>query len=80
MGFLVRKTQMLSYLLSSQPAVFARVYLPVRRTDCEAPSQCGNHGKSVGVQLNLLPYAELFRLRRTTLRAAATLYNPHSRN
>jgi hypothetical protein len=73
MGFLVRKTQMLSYLLSSQPAVFARVYLPVRRTDCEAPSQCGNHGKSVGVQLNLLPYAELSLTKRHTPRRCNTL-------
>jgi hypothetical protein len=36
--------------------------------------------KITGVDLNRLPHAELFRLRRTTPRAAAPLSNPHSRN
>ena len=39
-----------------------------------------HHRKTTRVDLNLLPYAELFRLRRTTLRAAPPLYNLHSRN
>ena len=39
-----------------------------------------HHKKSTSVDLNLLPYAELFRLRRTTLRAQPPLYNPHSHN
>jgi len=80
MGFLMTKTYSLLSPFHSHPAVFARVRLPWRRTGSEATLRRRHHRKSVGVYLNLLPLFDLFRLRRTTLRAAAPLYNPHSRN
>ena len=80
MGFLVRKTQPFLILCKSQRALCARVCLLEPRDGCKSTSRRCHHTKSIGFDLNLLPYAELFRLRRTTLRAAVPLYNLHSRN
>jgi len=38
----------------------------------------GNHGKSIGVELNLHPLVD--RYQNATLSAAPPLYNPYSRN
>jgi hypothetical protein len=63
---------------NSLPVLFAQVCLTTPRSCCEAPLNRRYHGKSTRVDLNLLSYAELFRLRRTTLRVRPPLYNPHS--
>jgi len=80
MGFLMRNTPMLLNPFKSLRPLFAQVCLPTPRSGCEAPLNRRRHRKSTNLDPNLLPYAELFRLRRTTLRAAPPLYNLHSRN
>jgi hypothetical protein len=80
MGFLVRKTPMLLCPCNSQADVLARVCLAAKRSCSKTPWHRRHHRKSTSVDLKFLPHAELFRLRRTTLRARPPLYNPHSRN
>ena len=83
MGFLMSKIHSLVNPFHSQPALFARVCLPApwqaglpwRRTSSEATLHLGNNGKSIGVELNLHPYADLSLTRRHTLRCSATLQN-----
>jgi hypothetical protein len=50
----MRKTQMLLRPFNSQPAVFARVYLPVPKTGSKAALHRRHHGKSISVELDFI--------------------------
>ena len=72
----MRKTQMLlNPFISLQADVFAGVYLPARRSGCEARSHRGNHAKPTSVELNLHPLTDL-SLTSTTLGTAAPFTIP----
>jgi len=81
MGFLMTKTFFPLPSLHSHPAVFARVCLPApwqaglpgQNTGSQATLPRGNHGKSVGVYLNLHPLVDLSLTKRHTARRGTTL-------
>ena len=77
MGFFMTKTQPFLSPFNSQSVLFARgVYLPGRRSGSQAPWHRGNHGKSIGVELNLHPLLDLSLTKRRTPRCAPTLQSP----
>src|SRR5262245_4848370 len=80
MGFFMRKIQMLLSPFISQPAVFAGVYLPARRSGCEARSHRGNHAKPTNVELNLHRLTVLSPFKTSLCATALLLSNPHNRS
>src|SRR3990170_7511522 len=59
----------------SQPALFARVCLPGRRTCSQATLRRGNHAKSVGIDLNRLPLLDLSPTHHHARHRCSTLQN-----
>ena len=76
MGFFMRKIQMLLIPFISQPAVFAGVYRPARRSGCEARLHRGNHPQPTSVELNLLLFVDLSRTSYLTRRRPDALQSP----
>ena len=76
MGFFMRKIQMLLSPFISQPAVFAGVYLPARRSGCEARSHRGNHAKPISVELNLHRLTVLSPFKHPSVRCSAAFKSP----
>ena len=62
--------------LISQPAVFVGVYLPARRSGCEARLHRGNHPQPTSVELNLLLFVDLSLTSYLTRRRPDALQSP----
>ena len=72
-GLLIKKTQLLLRLFSSQPAPFALVCLPVPTSGSQAPLPRRHHRKSIAVEIIPRLYAPISLAKHLTLRGSAAL-------